>query len=315
MVKPKTKVETEYAFITPQMAEKLLERNTRNRKLTESLVHQYARAMTEGGWREAGDAVRIDKNGDLLDGQHRLWACIFSDVGFWANVVTGLEPESQEVMDSGRSRTAGDVGSMRGYKYANTRASLAKTVLSLHGSNLFTKPEIWEFHDSIQEAINFVINNFHYPIKKSITQTSVGAAIVRAWFYYDDKDRLLRFCEVLRSGMAVNEDEHTAVRLREFLKDGEGKGVRRNRRELYLKTQASIRAFMAKRNIRTVQMPRGDLFPLPHVDPATGIKNGLTDNSVHHYRAKYLQKDLPKTRGDLVKEIHAKVRNIPKRYE
>lgn len=302
------KAQPNLVTISPEEAADMLEKsNSHNRHLRESVVYNYARQMQEGRWKYNGDTICISSDGRLIDGQHRLWACVVSDVPLETVIVRDLDMDTQDTKDSGLARTHADVLSLRGEKHAATRSSLAKNLLSVSHSSVFSKAELTEFHDAHRDPIDFTVEHFHSSVVKGVTQTSVGAAICRAWYYFDNKLLLARFCEVLRTGLAEDKREHAAVKLRNFLMDGVGQGVRRNRRELFLKTQAAIRAFMKGQALSNLQLPRSELFPLPEVDPVTGIKNGATENTVRHFRAKYRSATLPKTRGELVAQVKDKV--------
>ena len=67
------KMEMTYEFITPEIAQALLETNTENRKLSRGTVQAYSQDILAGNWDEnVGVAISIDENGILRDGQHRL---------------------------------------------------------------------------------------------------------------------------------------------------------------------------------------------------------------------------------------------------
>src|SRR5688572_25165711 len=101
-------VTSEIITITPNMAEAMLGKNFKNRNVSKGLVQAYARDMLSEDWRFTGEAIKFDVTGKLIDGQHRLLACVKAGVNFRSLVLRGLEPEAQEVLDSGRVRTAGD---------------------------------------------------------------------------------------------------------------------------------------------------------------------------------------------------------------
>ena len=91
-----------------KMAVDLLARNTRNRKLRSKMVSKYAGAMKRGEWRENGEAIKIAEDGTILDGQHRLEACLESETSFTVLVVSGLPLEAQQTMDGGMRRNPSD---------------------------------------------------------------------------------------------------------------------------------------------------------------------------------------------------------------
>ena len=69
---------TSIVTITPEEAAKMLETNQRNRNVSKNAVAAMARDMTAGHWRLNGEAIRIDGDGNLIDGQHRFSACVMS---------------------------------------------------------------------------------------------------------------------------------------------------------------------------------------------------------------------------------------------
>jgi hypothetical protein len=99
---------TEVVSMTPELAELLLDRNKNNRPVRESTIGKYATDMVSGAWTLNGEAIKVGTDGDLIDGQHRLNACIGSGCTFQTMIVFGLAPETRVTMDQGAARTAGD---------------------------------------------------------------------------------------------------------------------------------------------------------------------------------------------------------------
>lgn len=99
------KVET----ITPEIAKTMLGENVNNRRISRDNVNLFAREIRNGEWRFNGEAIKFGKDGRLLDGQHRLLAVIAADKPLTTLVIRGLEDETQQTMDSGKTRTLGDV--------------------------------------------------------------------------------------------------------------------------------------------------------------------------------------------------------------
>ena len=62
---------------------------------------QYAADMKAGRWQLNGEAIKFDKNGHLLNGQHRLHAVVRADTTIQMLVISGLDPETRTTMDSG----------------------------------------------------------------------------------------------------------------------------------------------------------------------------------------------------------------------
>lgn len=109
--------------VTPKLASKWLAQNKGNRPLSQKTIEQYAAAMTAGEWKLNGDTIRFDIQGNLIDGQHRLHACVKSGKTFQCYVVTDLPVEAFDTIDQGRPRTIADVLARRGEKNYSTLSS------------------------------------------------------------------------------------------------------------------------------------------------------------------------------------------------
>lgn len=106
--------------IGPATASRYLETASTNRRIRKGKIDQYARDMLGGRWHSS--VLRFDDLNRLVDGQHRLWAIISSDTTQVFYVERGLPAEALSTIDSGLSRTAGDVLAIRGAPSAITLA-------------------------------------------------------------------------------------------------------------------------------------------------------------------------------------------------
>ena len=119
--KPKVRMDT--LTITPEMASKFLENAyNANRLINQSAVEDYAADMRSGIWDENGQTLSFAPDGRVLNGHHRLWACVMSGVPFTTGVAYNVNPKTFSTMDVGHSkRSAGDMiyisGTKKNYKY------------------------------------------------------------------------------------------------------------------------------------------------------------------------------------------------------
>ncbi len=69
-------------WVTPELAEKLLKRNPNFRSMRVGLIQKYAREMKDDEWILNGATIIFNGDGKLVDGQHRLAACVEAGVKF-----------------------------------------------------------------------------------------------------------------------------------------------------------------------------------------------------------------------------------------
>lgn len=122
-----THVHLQCIAFTPELATQWLKRGKPNRKLKPTVVRDYARVMTEGGWRINGEPLIVNRHGELLNGQHRLNAVIESGLpSVQMLVVFGVEDDAFSTIDTGCIRQAQDIVSMSGFGDPSALASAAK---------------------------------------------------------------------------------------------------------------------------------------------------------------------------------------------
>jgi hypothetical protein len=98
----KTSIQT----INPTMARKMLSLNApHNRKLNQSKVDEFVRMMRAGVFKTTHQGIAFDRDGFLLDGQHRLQALIIYGFSLDIMVTTGADPETFHALDCGTPRS------------------------------------------------------------------------------------------------------------------------------------------------------------------------------------------------------------------
>ena len=114
--------------ISPTKAKEWLTHNTpRNRRLRQHKVDAYADQMTRGQWLMAGDPIRFDSTGALIDGQHRLAAVVQTGKSRQMVVVRGLDPAAFGVIDTGMIRNPADSLGV-GVTQATSKAAAARVL-------------------------------------------------------------------------------------------------------------------------------------------------------------------------------------------
>lgn len=101
-------MKTEVINLTPKIAKELIAKNTKNRKLDDRKVTEYAAYMGSGNWKLSHQGIAISETGIILDGQHRLMAVIKSNTSVPMMKVTGLPDDTMTVIDVGKKRGLAD---------------------------------------------------------------------------------------------------------------------------------------------------------------------------------------------------------------
>ncbi len=145
---PKSAPELQIKILTisPAEAKRLLENNDGNRKLSDRLASQYAEDMRTGSWALNGETIKVCNTSrypdpplwlhSLVDGQHRLTACVKSKKPFTTAVAFVKKLESFATVDSGKRRSAGDVFSILGHKHSNQLAAALKLQVLVESGRL-----------------------------------------------------------------------------------------------------------------------------------------------------------------------------------
>lgn len=122
-------IKTEIVTITPAIALQLLGQNTRNRKVSKANYGKVLEAMSNGEWELNGEAIKVARDGRILDGQHRLLVSAENDLTFTTLIVYGLPDDTQDTMDTGKSRTIADVLAINGYQRSAVLAAVVTGIL------------------------------------------------------------------------------------------------------------------------------------------------------------------------------------------
>lgn len=144
-------IKTDRLTITPRLAKQLLEQNTGNRKIKTAGLETLKSTLLRGEWEFNGEAIKIAKDGRVLDGQHRLLASAETGIPFETMIVYGLNDSTQETMDIGTIRLLPDILYIRGYKNTNRIASITVAII---------RSEKWNIRSAIAGGANkFTVTN------------------------------------------------------------------------------------------------------------------------------------------------------------
>lgn len=266
------KVKTHVIDVTPAMAQRWLDQNTRNRNLSKKKVETYTHDMKEGRWTLTHQGIAFYSTGQLADGQHRLMAVVRSGKTVTMQVTTGLKIQSGADIDRHRPRSETDAVRIGGLSdwMKTQHISVIKAILNLHkdSAGTYSIKELTDIGEQIEENVRFAVDAFSHR-KRYLTTAPVMAAIAIAYDHVDPV-RLYEFADVLLTGMpqsADRKDDIAAIRLREMLMGGTitGSGSSQ-RKEISYKTMRAIEAFANREHIQRLRTPNTMIYHLEAID-------------------------------------------------
>jgi len=141
--------------ITPEQAEKMLERNPHNRGIKKGRISQFAMDMEDGLWHMNGVPIIFNHKGELLDGQNRLHAIIRAGISIEAVVITGITQEAFQTIDTGSRRTGADVLTIYGLSTTKAR-KLAPLLRKINYETIGYKGSAWSANSGVYTAHTYV---------------------------------------------------------------------------------------------------------------------------------------------------------------
>lgn len=92
--------------ITPELAKSWLENNNnRNRNIIRNHVKMLSQDISNGQWMQNGQPIVFGTDGNILNGQHRLAACVEANLPIENMVATGVDPDAFSTYDTNKRRS------------------------------------------------------------------------------------------------------------------------------------------------------------------------------------------------------------------
>jgi len=266
-------IQTQLMFVTPDMARDWLEKNTKNRNISERMIDNLVREINEGRWQLTHQGVAFYANGTLADGQHRLHAIAKAGIPVFLNVTIGLSDESLLAIDQHRMRGVADVVKLSGLAnwFGKSEISVLRMYILLSSGDskkstaIHSPMQLIERAETVKEYLMFTRHLLSSTKIKGVTTAPVAAAFSLA-MPHEDNDRLIDFAEVMKSGMASGDADSAAIRLREWLMTDPIATISgtTGRISVAKRTQRAIKAFCDRRPIKKLIEPQGLIYPVPN---------------------------------------------------
>ncbi len=192
--------------ITPEIAETILEASTdiKNRSVRDSHVDWLASQMKAGKWILNGEAIILDEENQVIDGQHRLFAVMQSGVTIESLVTRGVDRRGFATIDTGSARTFSNVLGIAGEKYAAAVAAAIAWTYRHDLGKMFATTKAIGFshqvglsvikkHPGIRDSAEFVGKISKNPILKKVSASALIFLHYR--FSAHSKEKTLEFFE------------------------------------------------------------------------------------------------------------------------
>lgn len=245
-------------WITPAYAEELLASSVPNRTIRTRDVIKYAEMMKNNEWKYNAETITVSDKGTLLNGQHRLRACIRANTRFQALVAFDVSEDAFDTIDIGRARTGGDVLSSRGCKNGPNvfaayqwQAKIRRNTGSWN-INLMSIPQVvssWETDNSMELYYEKIAS-----VKKLIS-SSLAAALYAEFVAVGTEHQADQFFEDLLHGSNLDIDDPIFI-LRNWLMDS-GKKLSSGPISQVEKAGRCIRAWNHRRRGRKTKRLQG----------------------------------------------------------
>lgn len=196
--------------VTPEMAEEWLGKNALNRNLRETHVDNLKNAILRGEWVYNADPIRFDDKGNLIDGQHRLWAVVFAEQSIDVLVVENLPRETMLTIDVGLKRSLAGHLKIMGYPNSILLAAMINTKWKLDNGKIRSNQtptfqqalHILKEHPGLAESVKVVS-----PWRRRLRGSSAVVGTLHYEFSTRDFDAAEAFFDGVINGVGLVEDD------------------------------------------------------------------------------------------------------------
>jgi hypothetical protein len=156
-------------IITPEFARELLRHlPAHQRRRMAAYAEQLADAFRRGEFTHSPQPIILDTAGNVLDGQHRLLACVLSGISFGAVIVRGVPADMFDKIDIGRKRLAAQFVTGA---YANQVTASARITQVL--AEIAARPEL----EKLVARVEPIRKSSGVPLSPLLAVTALGSPV------------------------------------------------------------------------------------------------------------------------------------------
>lgn len=126
-MKPEVKIMT----VTPEKAKEWLTVNNNNRKPSEERITSLAKQIAEDKYILCPDAIAFDINNRLINGQHRLFACVKANKAIQSIVLINAPVDTFMITDTGMKKSGKHALDTLGYVKTSALSAAARIVANM----------------------------------------------------------------------------------------------------------------------------------------------------------------------------------------
>jgi hypothetical protein len=162
--------------VTPIQAALILEANSHNRRLSNAQFDIVMGILMRGDWKRTHQGIAFYKDGDLMDGQHRLGASVLTGIPLAPIMISGgYDKDDNDAIDAGAKRTAADAAALSGVVDAGLKCTIV---------------EQWmKYEHLINYGKNITFTNHQIKVKAMQHDAALGNAIALA-------DTVMKTCAI-----------------------------------------------------------------------------------------------------------------------
>lgn len=197
-----------FEVITPELARKYLERNTDNYRILQiKRVEQYAQEMISGNWERNGESIKFNKDGKLVDGQHRLHAVIKANIPVKIYVTRDID-NSVVLFDSGYNRSTKQIIDRLGYTIDNSVIAAARIIMCGTSGKVSPKMKLTNYileHYDLFDRAKKICNTCDTSNRTALGKTSSCIAVVYSYLREQriNVESLMEFFRAFNTGNVI----------------------------------------------------------------------------------------------------------------
>ena len=233
----------------------------RNRRIKPRLENRLMQALKDGYFYPIHQAMAFEKEGWLIDGQHRLSAIIKTGISAWLLVARGIDIKHIQAIDRGTIKLDYDNMNMLGDDVTHAEVAISKYMFYGIDAKGYYR------YDLTGEPLRKFIHKHKYVISlvaKYRIKGVYGAILgmIAKAYYHIGEEETTHFLEVLKNGLATSPRDQPIIKLRDVAiaaKKSTGVIIANS---LAKKTVTTLVAYKENRQLQKLLESSVDPFPI-----------------------------------------------------